>query len=158
MRVLVLGFAEAIVDYCGVRFVCLLICPGKIRGQQLSTRRPTVCGSCSSCCCCWSPSEWQLLLFSWLDKYKLWEFNSHQRLVLVRIYIHTHTHTQTRHTHLQSVLLFVSMATFCGLLQFVEFCFDLFVVIGDFCILLFPLRCSLKSSQFIHFQCDVIGI
>lgn len=35
------------------------------------------------------PPEWQLLL----DKYKLWEFNSHQRLVLVRIYIHTHTHT-----------------------------------------------------------------
>lgn len=100
------------------------------------------------------PPEWQLLLFSWLDKYKLWEFNSHQRLVLVRIYIHT----QTRHTLLQSVLLFVSMATFCGLLHFVEFCFDLFVVIGDFCILLFPLRCSLKSSQFIHFQCDVIGI
>lgn len=96
------------------------------------------------------PPEWQLLFFSWLDKYKLWEFNSHQRLVLVRIYIHTHLH---------SVLLFVSMATFCGLLHFVEFSFDLFVVvIGDFCILLFPLRCSLKSSQFIHFQCDVIGI
>lgn len=37
------------------------------------------------------PPEWQLLHFSWLDKYKLWEFNSHQRLVLVRIYIHTHT-------------------------------------------------------------------
>lgn len=44
------------------------------------------------------PPEWQLLLFSWLDKYKLWEFNSHQRLVLVRIYIHTHTHTDQTYT------------------------------------------------------------
>lgn len=44
-----------------------------------------------------APPEWQLLLFSWLEKYKLWEFNSHQRLVLVRIYIHTHTrHTLTQ--------------------------------------------------------------
>lgn len=44
------------------------------------------------------PPEWQLLLFSWLDKYKLWEFNSHQRLVLVRIYIHTHTQTDQTYT------------------------------------------------------------
>lgn len=44
-----------------------------------------------------APPEWQLLLFSWLDKYKLWEFNSHQRLVLVRIYIHTQTYRPDIH-------------------------------------------------------------
>lgn len=68
----------------------MLICPGKIRGQQLSTL------SEAAAMCLWellelllSLSLWQLC---WLDKYKLWEFNSHHRLVLGRN-LHTHTHT-----------------------------------------------------------------